>query len=255
MSTSSATNPGSNRAGPSATPHVVRATSPAKSRLIVRLPDLSGPKATVRAAAVADAGLSTDLSSRETPKIGPSASMLPYLANIPVTLNSIAGLPHKALELVRQPKFWLACVVAVMVQVVLALVITPSDRDLDRDRPLTAAKPWPKTPATPAARIVVPAAPANAVDENGGPLPGATTPMGPTVPLEPTGEAASPGGEPFSAEAPGDRLAGTRTADNRNRVDEAPQFDGRAPGESDGATLGGIAPLEPTPGQNTNEQR
>jgi hypothetical protein len=170
--------------------------------------------------------------------------------------RSLSGLPQKSLQVVRQPKFWLACVVAIAVQVVLALVVTPGEGD-DRDdgRPLTAAKPWPKTPAAPAARIIVPAAPTNVTEESAGSLPGGTTPMGPTGPLDPAMEEASPTGEPFSAEAPGDRFGATRMANNRRPSDEAARFDGRTTGESDGATLGGIAPLENATDPNNTEYR
>jgi hypothetical protein len=258
MPTSSATTSGPNRAGPSSSLHIVRATSPAKSRLIIRLPDLSSPKATMAVAAtVVDSGPSTELSNREMSKVGAATSSGSDMATVPVAWRrSIAALPQKALALVRQPKFWLACVVAIVVQVVLAMVITPAEEDLDRtDRPLTALKPWPKAPEAPPARIVVPAAPANVADESSESMPGATTPMGPTAPLEPATETASPGGQPFSAEGPGDLLSPTRMADNRSRADETIHFDGRTPSESDGATLGGISPLEPAPEQNTREQR
>jgi hypothetical protein len=44
-------------------------------------------------------------------------------------------------------------------------------------------------------------------------------------------------------------------ADNRGRAKEATDFDSQAPSEAAGATLGGIAPLEPTIEQNNREQR
>ncbi|HVX10322.1 MAG TPA: hypothetical protein VHC22_04035 [Pirellulales bacterium] len=263
MQTSSVINTSPGWAAPQPAPPGTRGTSPDESRLIVRLPDLSPrpteTSAATTSAATTAAGAATDVaqSTGESRKERLLAVSEQLRARLSATCRrSLTGLPQKSLNVVRQPKFWLACVVAIAVQVVLALVVTPGEGDDRRDdRPLTAAKPWPKTPAAPAARIIVPAAPTNVTEDLGGSLPGGTTPMGPTVPLEPGLEEASPTGEPFSAEAPGDRFGPTRMVENRRQGDEAGHFDGRATAESDGATLGGIAPLEPAIDLNHSEHR
>jgi len=139
------------------------------------------------------------------------------------------------------------------VQIVLAAVMTPAEDAVESDRPRTAAKPWPKAAPAPAARIVVPAAPAptDILEPTDGPLRSATTPMGLTAPLDSSSDASAPRGNgPTDADGAGEPLP--RMANRRRPAEE---FDGRAVAEPDGATLGGIMQLEPNPESITNEQR
>ena len=170
--------------------------------------------------------------------------------------SRLEGLSRKALEFVRQPNFWLACVVAVAVQIVLAFVMTPADAGPDGEkRPLTSAKgELKKFAEEPAARILVPAAPANLHDERSEPLPASASPMGPTSPQEPPNDASVQGNAPLSDM--GDRWPSARMAENRPLGDGSAGLDGRPDNHADGATLGGIAPLEPgLPADNQGQLR
>jgi hypothetical protein len=240
--------------GASANPRVVRATSPAKSRLTIRLPDLSSSRLTVAAQAKANVApaatgqvgpeMPPDDQHRGTATYAVSTEQAASTALAKLAVSS-GGLPQKILTFVRQPKFWLACIVAVVVQVVLAFVMTPVEQDSDRDaRPKHAAKPSEASPE-PAAHIVVPAAPVNVADEPNQPPPTATTPMGLTLPVDTATDATSTGDEELSAE----RFPETRMAENRPLVEAKARFDGRSTGGPDGATLGGISPVEPAPPQ------
>ena len=249
--------PGLRRAEPSAPARQVRATSPTKSRLTIRLPDLSTPRgATNDASATTDltdkihvasaTGVAAEVKPSSVAAIGEAASSLAQ------RLPDMNALPQKVIAFMRQPKFWLACITAIAVQILLAAVMTPAEDAVESNRPRTAAKPWPKPTPAPAARIVVPAAPAP-TDVLDGPLHGATTPMGLTVPLDSSSDSAAPSGD-APARADGTSESSPRTADRRRWAEEGGQLDGRAVGEPDGATLGGIMPLEPNPESITNEQ-
>jgi hypothetical protein len=105
--------------------------------------------------------------------------------------------------------------------------------------------------------VVPPAAPLSDVsDPADGVRNNVTTPLGVTTALEPSFETTGANGQ---GETEANRLYGTlpptRVAENRRFTDGGRQFDGRAAVQTDGATLGDIVPLEPTPELNTNEPR
>lgn len=264
MSPTHSAEPGASRTGPTTTPSLVRATSPAKSRLTVRLPDLSAPRRTTDLASTA---AEPDAKEPFGPTSGVAAAVNPpassgarggHSARLRERLPSLEALPRKVLAFVRQPQFWLACVVAIAVQVVLAVVMTPAEGDSVRPE-RTAAKPWPKSAPAPAVRIIVPSAPAptDVPEQADVPLHGTTTPMGLTVPWESSSDSAAPVVEgPTDADSVNLRLPRTRTADRRRWADHAAgQLDGGAGGETDGATLDGILPMEPNPKSITTEKR
>jgi hypothetical protein len=277
MTTSSSRTPG---LGQPAQPagRYVRATSPAKSRVTVRLPDLSAartpsPKAKIAepgnalrcpddAGAVASEGIEPRKATASgqdtlTAGIATGSGGIPARRESPSLTGSsrFQGLSRKTLEFVRQPKFWLACVVAVAVQIVLAFVMTPADAGPDGEKRMpTSAKSESKKAEEPAARIVVPAAPANLHDERSDLLPGSASPMGPTSPQEPTNDAGMQSSVPLSET--GGRLPAARMAENRQLGDESADLDHRSGHDADGATLGGIAPLEPgLPAENQGHLR
>lgn len=232
-------------------------TSPAKSRLTIRLPDLNASRDLPNEGAPVDSNGRSRL-NKSVPQTAksPPAAIVETTSVEPRTVAS-GRLPQKIIAVVRQPKFWLACVVAIAVQVLLAAVMTPAEGDSDReDSPPTAAEPPTKTVPAPAARIVVPAAPlpSEAMDPSDRSTEGATTPMGLTAPLDPSLDAAAPSGAETTEATAGTSPSPTaRMAENRRAVGENSQFDGRAVGEVNGATLGGIMPLEPAPDSITNE--
>ncbi|MGH7139901.1 MAG: hypothetical protein ACREHD_29535, partial [Pirellulales bacterium] len=119
-------------------------------------------------------------------------------------------------------------------------------------RPPTWTRSEPKKAEEPAARIVVPAAPANLHDERSEPLPGTASPMGPTLHESPNDVGVQGGAAPDD----GGHLPAARMAENRPFGDESAGLDGRPGNDADGATLGGIAPLEPgLPAENQGQLR
>jgi hypothetical protein len=167
-------------------------------------------------------------------------------------------LRQRVIPFVRQPRFWLACITAIGVQVVLAAVMTPAEDD-HRDEIRTAAKAWPKPAPVPAERIVVPPAqgPHDLLDPPDHGKHGTTTPLGSTAHLDSPADAT---GATAAADTDGvdDTSAQVRVAENR-RLDDGRQFDRQfeaGPGEqADGATLGGIVPLGPMHESNLQEPR
>lgn len=244
---------------PGGSPHRRPITSPAKSRLTVRLPDLTAPRETPTASGGGFDRQSGSSVSHKVPQTPNPQSVIDAeieAAEPSGADRSIETLPRKVMAFVRQPKFWLACIVAIAVQVLLAVVMTPAEGDNDQaDRRRTAAKHWPKATPEPAARIMVPAAPlpAEALYQTGGAMEGATTPMGLAAPLDSSSDAGPSG--TTDSEAGNNPSPSARMADNHRMGGESAQFDGRAVGDVDGATLRGIIPLEPTPDSITNEHR
>ncbi|HQU45198.1 MAG: hypothetical protein B7Z73_07865 [Planctomycetia bacterium 21-64-5] len=233
----------------------------AKSPLTVRLPDLNAGRATARIDAAAADGTGRLVSMAAVPETALQPTSVGSQAASPTSgersatkLSSFA----KVIAFVRQPKFWLACLVFAAVQVVLALVVTPGEEDYGQaERVEAAAKKWSAPESAPAARIVVPAAPnpAEAIEPGGGVTDGTTTPMGLAAPIEPSVDAQGADGDALTEAASAVSASPpTRMAENRRRAADRGQFDGKPVREPDGATLGGIVPLGPNPETNSNEQ-
>jgi hypothetical protein len=256
---SSAAGTGSRRTGSVAGPPVASAaTNRSKSRLTIRLPDVSAPREPPRAESN-----SVDPVSETARPAAPSPLKAAIGAALPATISQIGKpLSHpivgKVVAFVRQPKFWLACITAIAVQVALAAVMTPAKDDRDQpERPRTAAKRWSKPVSTPAARIVVPPAqtPNDDIEPANNPKTGTTTPLGVPAPLETSSDTDGPNGQALSGtDASGLLTPPTRMADNRRLAGDGRPLDGRSAGPIEGATLGGIVPLEPGPESNSHEQ-
>lgn len=237
---------GAGRSTETASPHLVRATSPAKSRLTIRLPDLNSARSPLAA------------SPRQAPLANPTANLprselaeaVETGATGQATAEGTAStawlrtLPQKTLTFIRQPKFWLACVVAVAVQVVLAFAMTPAEDVPDGKKPTPgSAQPWQKAMEEPAARIVVPAAPVSVPDDHPDTSPAVTTPMGPALPFDATSDTIGQGSESETAESE-DQISTARMADKHSPTTAGARVAGRPAMQTDGATLGGIAPLD-----------
>lgn len=225
---------------------LVRATSPAKSRLTIRLPDLNN----ARPALAAQAGQAKSFSSASSAPTSEPAETLKHGQSGQAAVDTMQSpawfrrLPKRTLDFVRQPKFWLACVVAVAVQVVLAFVMTPAEGVSDGKKPTPGpAEAWQKAAEEPAARIVVPAAPVTVPDDHADAAPVLTTPMGPALPIEATSGATGPGSELLSAE-PQEQSPAERLAAEHLPAAAGARVAGRPAVQTDGATLGGIAPLD-----------
>jgi hypothetical protein len=229
--------------------------------MTIRLPDVSAPSGlgreigravddTLADVAPATGTATLDAAEYEVPSTPPAANE-----------RRPSPLAHPLVETcaayVRQPKFWLACIVAVAVQVLLAAVMTPADGDREQLAPRqTSAKQWSKPAAAPATRIVVPPAqtPGDAEPAEGLKN-GTTTPLGVTVPMDGLSDMNGPTGQASGDAEPLELLTPpTRMADIRRLADAAAQFDGRNGQSHEGATLGAIVPLEPIPETNRNEQ-
>lgn len=246
---------GTEAAGPS----LVRTTPPAKSLLTIRLPDLNnrrrGPAAPHSKAPLnSQAGDVPSIESAELIEDALTAQCAKQRLSSPEWLRRLS---RKTVDFVRQPKFWLACVVAAAVQVVLAFVMTPAeDVPGGHKQAATSAQPWQKDEEEPAARIVVPAAPVNVPEEHPDSAPAASSPMGPALPIDSTTDTIGHGSEPpaeqpRTADRPDEPFAAARLAEKR-----APAADDRrAAIEADGATLGGIAPFDPGVSSEQHEIR
>lgn len=244
-----------------ASPKLVRSASPGKSRLTIRLPDLNNPR---RPAAAP----STPAPPAHLPLAG-STSMAPEMEHAAGNENGdsrqtatarsapvewLHAFSRKTIGFVRQPKFWLACVVAVAVQVVLAFAMTPAEDAPDGQKPEQAPAPaWQKAAEEPAARIVVPAAPASVPDEHADTVPAVTTPMGPAF-SDPASDAAGHGGVPQTTAGPEQPAPTAFVADNHPRATGVAGAVDQPVG-GDGATLGGIAPFDPEVSPDQHETR
>lgn len=239
------------RGAETVSPKLVRASSTGKSRLTIRLPDLNSPRSPATAPASQASPVQTTLTNpistspdvelAETAQSGPTGQA----AARRVAAEWLHSLPRKTITFVRQPKFWLACVVAVAVQVVLAFVMTPAEGVPDGQKPeQPPAPPWQKAVEEPAARIEVPAAPVNVSDEHSDTAPAVTTPMGPAFP-ESASDAAGQDGEPHTAGVQEQPPPAARVADNHSRTSGIDGVAKRPLAEAAGASLGGIAPFDP----------
>ena len=227
-------------------PLMARPAEPnSQSATKVRLPDLTGERKSRR--------IDSAVASETTPKASAAMVVAPTDETAPAARLDLSKeqLIAKAMGIVRQPKFWLACVVFIGVQIVLALVVPPNDEAEEPLAPPTVTQSS-EPDSVPAARIVVPAAPTPPEVIEPAPATGVTTPMGAALQGEPA-DAKAPGDAAITmdeADAPGPV---PRMADSRS-LGDGTQFDGRTTATSDGATLGGIMPLAPTP-ETTGESQ
>lgn len=260
MTSSSTSLPSPGRSAEPTGPTLVRATSPAKSRLTIRLPDLNtvGPPAAASASALRQAPMASPINPSHGSELAETATNSPAEQDKQAAGQSpawIRELPRKTLDLVRQPKFWLACIVAVAVQVVLAFVMTPAEGVSDGKKPPQApAQAWQKAPEEPAARIVVPAAPVSVPDDHSETAPSVTTPMGPALPFDPTTDITGSGSNALTVDGPDEQVPAARMADKQSHTEGGRSID-RPAQQMDGATLGGIAPLEPGASLEKHETR
>jgi hypothetical protein len=263
--TSASSGPG--RAGSTANPP--GGASREKSCLTIRLPDLS-PPASSPSDTARNSIHARQNESRQRNAIRGTRYAKAFLPLVTSLAASVAGrLQHttdvlharvipilraRVLPFVRQPKFWLACVTAVAVQVVLAAVIPPAEDDPPEEI-RTAANHWPKRATAPSERIVVPPAQGShdTIEPADSGKQGTTTPLGVTAPLDSSSGAA--GAEQTSQPADGldEPPHALRTAENRRLTAEGRQFDRVPAGDADGATLGDIVPLEPMSDSHLHE--
>lgn len=211
------------------------------SRLTVRLPDLTSP----RPRAAARSLVTTDHRFADEANQAP-----PHEATEHVDDAAAPTLLARVYRFVGQPKFWLACITAIAVQVVLALVFTPAAQPTAAPRTQRKAAPAVSPQRTGVARIVVPPAesPAtasagatSATDIFASPQMQPTPPVDAATPWEslpPTSADPSEGAD-TRGEAPGaPRLA------EQKRLAHDQQYDGRAAQESLGARLEGVMPID-----------
>jgi hypothetical protein len=230
----------------------------ATAHLTIRLPDVSTPRESKRSmhnVAQQEPSIEKESAATETP---PAAAMADVLTDaVRSSLWSTDRLPEKVIAFVRQPKFWLSCIAAIAVQVILAAVMTPAQQD-QSDLKRTAAKAWQDRAPAPATRIVVPpASTSEVVEPTDGANNGTTTPLGLMTPPEPSSDFSTGTGSKGLSDADlmGSPSHPTLMAENRRMTDEARQFDGQRSDRDDGATLGSIVPLETPSELNTSEPR
>ncbi|HJT33761.1 MAG TPA: hypothetical protein VJ783_17070 [Pirellulales bacterium] len=212
------------------------------SRLTVRLPDLTSP----RPRPVAPSPETID------PRYVDEANQAPpHEATEHVDDAAAPTLLARVYRFIGQPKIWLACITAIAVQVILALVFTPPAKPTAAPRtqrkPASAVSPQ----RTGVARIVVPPAEtpttASAEATSGATDLLASPQMQPTPPIDaaapweplPTTSADPSEGTDTRGEAPG----APRLAEQKRLADDQ-QYDGRAAQESLGARLEGVMPID-----------
>lgn len=212
------------------------------SRLTVRLPDLTSPRP--RPAALSPEKI-------DTRYVDEANHAPPHEATEHVADAAAPTLLARVYRFIGQPKIWLACITAIAVQVVLALVFTPPAKPTAAPRtqrkPASAAA---QPQRTGVARIVVPPAEStatasaeatSATDLLASPQMQPTPPVDAAAPWEPL-PSISPGpseGTDTRGEAPG----APRLAEQKRLADDR-QYDGRAAEESLGARLEGVMPID-----------
>jgi hypothetical protein len=237
------------------------------SRRTVRLPDLTAapptpaastamvaPGATKPAAwatpvpppAAAQAGLPSANEAEQSAKPSSKSSTLRSAFDRPAILHRLQEFRQSAL----QPKLWLALGTAIAVQLVLSWIFSPktpeappADRPAAQNRRIAADAPA----AEPAARIVAP--PAVSPSASAG-APDANDAV--AVPLGHLNDGAEPwqgDSGTASAEATHDAAGQPiRMAENVRSGRDATQFDGQIRGDTAGATLDALVPLETAEG-------
>lgn len=218
----------------------------ATSRLTVRLPDLTAPPPSLAAR------------QRENDDLGSFAeepqSEQELREHDAAERTTAATALARVYQFVGQPKFWLACITAIGVQVVLALVFTPAAPPNAAPRVVRKASAEAPQRAG-AARIVVPPAetPAAAAATT---VPGADELAAPRMqpappvdtetrwePLPPASADPSDGAAATGTGARGDARPGPRLAEQKRLAGEQ-TYDGRTAQESLGATLEGVMPID-----------
>jgi hypothetical protein len=260
------------RAGSTADPP--GGTSKEESCLTIRLPDLS-PILNPHVSPPRESASNSSHSRQDESRQGNAnrgaryaKAFLPVLTSLAASLAGprqrttdvfhakvIPILRTRVLPFFCQPKFWLACVTAVAVQVVLAAVMPPAEDDPPEEI-RTAANRWPKSTTVRSERIVVPPAQGShdTIDPVDSGKQGTTTPLGVTAPLDSSAEGAN-STEQTSTAADGvdEPPQAPRMAENHRLRAEGRQFDRVPAGDADGATLGGIEPLEPMADSHLHE--
>lgn len=211
------------------------------SRLTVRLPDLTSPRPRPAAPSPDRIDSRDDDEANQAP--WQEATEYEDDAAAPTFLARVY-------RFVGQPKFWLACLTAIAVQVILALVFTPAAKPTaaprTRRKAATAAPPQ----RTGVARIVVPpaespatasAAATSANDILAAPQMQPTPPVDAAVPWEPLPPTSADPSE--GADASGQAPGSPRLAEQKRLADDQ-QYDGRAAQESLGARLEGLMPID-----------
>ncbi|HEX7447819.1 MAG TPA: hypothetical protein VF306_09760 [Pirellulales bacterium] len=206
--------------------------------LTVRLPDLTLPTAPRRGR------LQPGIDSADAVASVPVGSSDPR----PLEMEEPAprGILARIYQFIMQPKFWLACITAVVVQVVLALVFTP---------PPPAADPAPgrrkasvASDRAPPSRIVVPPAESSSAQ---GAAPATDLLTAPQMQPAPPADAAmqieplpaTPAAPLEGTEAASGHPQGARVAEQR-RLAEQRRYDGQPAAEAFGATLEGVSPID-----------
>ena len=215
----------------------------ATSRLTVRLPDMTAPP--------------PSLAAKQREKDEPGSFAEEPRSEQELTQHDDAERTIAATALARiyqfvgQPKFWLACITAIGVQVVLALVFTPAAPPNAAPRVVRKASAEAPQRAG-AARIVVP--PAETPGASATTVPGADELAAPRIQPAPPVDAETMWEPlpPASAD-PSDGAAATGKTDGvrpgprlaeQKRLAGEQTYDGRTAQESLGATLEGVMPID-----------
>ncbi len=206
--------------------------------LTVRLPDLTSP-------AAPRPGRSKPVTDRPE-LIAKTSTVLPEIEHSVTERTAPLGILSRIYQFVGQPKFWLAGITAIGVQVVLALVFTPAPTTSD-----PAPSPRSKAPAVPerapAARIVVP--PAESPSAKGA-VPSADLLTAPQMQPAPPADAStqveplpSTSAAPVEDAAARSRPAPAPRVAEQRRLAEERRYDGQA-AEAAGATLDAVVPID-----------
>lgn len=208
-------------------------------RITIRLPDLSSPVATASANLV-----SSEHRDASAVRTGPS----PDFADRRSRAKQMAGVwLTRAYKVVGQPRFWLACLTAIGVQVVLALVCAPAAKPAAASRaPRRSAG---ASQAAGPARIVVP--PAETPARGAAALPAADILAAPQMQPAPPADAIKAWDPPppttsesyEGAAIDDDARSAPRLAEQKRLAGDL-KYDGAAANPPRGASLDGIVPID-----------
>lgn len=208
-------------------------------RITIRLPDLSSPASI--AAAKSAGSEHRDASAVPT---GPP----PDFADRRSRSKQMAGVwLTRAYKVVGQPRFWLACLTAIGVQVVLALVCAPVPKPAAASRAphRSAAVSQPAGPA----RIVAPPAETSARDAAA--LPAADILAAPQMQPAPPADAIQAReplppttSDPYEGAANDDGARSAPRLAEQKRLGGDLKYDGAAANQPRGASLDGIVPVD-----------
>lgn len=211
--------------------------------LTVRLPDLSSPSA-------APPGTAEPGHNRDE-RVGPPGLPLQDTRGAAPELLR-RGVFARVYQFVGQPKFWLACLTAIGVQVVLALVFSPAAPKTDSHAPRKSPVPPERAAAT---RIVVP--PAESPPARAG-IPSADALAAPQMQPAPPADAAMLAEPPTTSATPlegaatsSDSIHTPRLAEQRGFARQQ-RYDGQTGSEALGATLEQVVPVDDVDLQQPN---